>query len=167
MTPKNKSYSGRLLRLVASPVVLIRASSILVVLLMAGHLSAYPWTANHGIQETQLVDSMKSVDFEFLGARSTYWNLYFGWGILISIQLLTLSLILWLLSDLAQLAPRRLGVITGIISACCLLGAYLSYRYFYIPPFLFYLAIWIMLLTASVRLLRPSTVIAEERARNS
>jgi hypothetical protein len=165
--PDDKSYSGRLLRFVASPVVLIRASSILVVLLMAGHLSAYPWTAGHGIQETQLVDSMKSVDFEFLGARSTYWNLYFGWGILISIQLLTLSLILWLLSDLVRLAPRRLGFITGIISACCLVGAYLSYRYFYIPPFLFYLAIWIMLLTVSVRLLRPSTALTEERARNS
>lgn len=159
--------SGRLLRFVASPVALIRASSILVVLLMVGHLSAYPWTASHAIQETQLVDSMKSVDFEFLGARSTYWNLYFGWGILVSVQLLTLSLILWLVSDLVRLAPRRLGVITGIISACCLVGAYLSYRYFYIPPFLFYLAIWIMLMTVSMRLLRQPRVRTQERVRDS
>ena len=163
---EDKSYSGRLSRFVASPAVLIRASSILVVLLMAGHLSAYPWAANHGLRETLLIDSMKSVDFDFLGARSTYWNLYFGWGILVGILLLTLSITLWLLSDLVRLAPRRLGVITGIISASCLVGAYLSYRYFYVPPFLFYLAIWIMLLTASTRLLRRPTVLTQERARD-
>lgn len=157
---EDNSYSGRLLRSLTSPVVLIRASSLLVVLLMAGHLSAYPWATNHGLQETQLVDSMKSVDFEFLGARSTYWNLYFGWGILVGIQLLTLSIILWLLSDLGRLAPRRVGVITGIISVSCLVGACLSYRYFYVPPFLFYFAIWIMLLTASMRLLRPPIHVA-------
>lgn len=155
-----------ILRSLTSPVVLIRASSILVVLLMAGHLSAYPWAANHGLRETLLIDSMKSVDFDFLGARSTYWNLYFGWGILVGILLLTLSITLWLLSDLVRLAPRRLGVITGIISASCLVGAYLSYRYFYVPPFLFYLAIWIMLLTASTRLLRRPTVLTQERARD-
>ena len=56
-----------ILQFLTSSVVLIRASSILVVLLMAGHLSAYPWAANHGPQETQLIDSMKSVGFEFLG----------------------------------------------------------------------------------------------------
>jgi hypothetical protein len=155
-----------ILRFLTSPVLLIRASSILVVLLMAGHLSAYPWAANHGLRETQLIDSMKSVDFDFLGARSTYWNLYFGWGIVIGILLLTLSITLWLISDLVRLAPRRLGVITGIISASCLVGAYLSYRYFYVPPFLFYLAIWIMLLTASMRLLRPPIVHTQERARD-
>ena len=162
MTQDN-SYNGRLLRFLTSPVVLIRSSSILVVLLMAGHLSAYPWATNHGLQETQLVDSMKSLEFKFLGARSTYWNLYFGWGILVGIQLLTLSIILWLLSDLVRLAPRRVGVITGMISVSCLVGAYLSYRYFYVPPFLFYLAIWIMLLTGSMRLLRPPTLFSQGR----
>ena len=73
---------------------------------------------------------MKSVEFEFLGERSTYWSLYFGWGLLICVLLLTLAIILWLLADLARLAPRRLGVITGIISASCLVGAYLSFRFF-------------------------------------
>ena len=155
------------MRFLTSPVVLIRASSILVVLLMAGHLSAYPWAANHGPQEIQLIDSMKSVGFEFLGERSTYWNLYFGWGIVVAVLLLTLSSTLWLLSDLVRLAPRRVGVITGIISANCLVGAYLSYRYFYVPPFLFYLAIWIVLLTVSMRLLRPPTGLTQETAGDS
>src|SRR5215831_6327706 len=126
----SENNNKRLLGFVVSPVVLIRLSSILLVVLMAGHLSAYPFTSTHGLQEPQLVDSMKSVEFEFLGERSTYWSLYFGWGLLICVLLLTLAIILWLLADLARLAPRRLGVITGIISASCLVGAYLSFRFF-------------------------------------
>src|SRR5258708_5433582 len=138
----------------SSPVALIRLSSILFVGLMIGHLSAYPWASNHGLQESQLVDLMKSVDFVFAGERSTYWNLYFGWGVLVAVLLLTVAIILWLLSDLAHLAPRRLGVITGIISAICLVGAYLSFRFFFMPPFLLYLGICVILLTAAVQLLR-------------
>ena len=101
---ENKPNSKRLLGFLVSPVVLIRLSSILVVLLMVGHASAYPWTSIHGLQETRLVDLMKSVEIEFMGERSTYRSLYFGWGLLISVLLLTLEIILWLLSDLARLA---------------------------------------------------------------
>jgi hypothetical protein len=151
---ETKPNNKRLLGFLVSPVILIRLSSILVVLLMIGHTSAYPWTSTHGFEDTRLVDLMRSVDFEFLGERSTYWRLYFGWGLLISVLLLTLAVILWLLSDLARLAPRRLGVITGIISASCLAGAYLSFRFFYLPPFLFFSAICVILLTAAVQLLR-------------
>jgi hypothetical protein len=158
---ENKSNNKRLLGFLVSPVVLIRLSSIAIVLLMVGHTSAYPWTSTDGLQETQLVDLMKSVEFEFLGERSTYWSLYFGWGLLISVLLLTLAIILWLLSDLARLAPRRLGVITGIISASCLVGAYLSFRFFYIPPFLFFSAICVILLTAAVQLLRQQTMFTD------
>jgi hypothetical protein len=64
---EKKSNSKQLPGFRISPVVLIRLSSILVVLLMIGHTSAYPWASTHGLQEIQLVGSMKSVEFEFLG----------------------------------------------------------------------------------------------------
>ena len=124
---------------------------------MVGHTSAYPWTSTHGLQETRLVDLMKSVEFEFLGERSTYWNLYFGWGLWMAVSLLTLAIILWLLSDIAHLAPRIVGLISGIISGVSLVGAYLSLRFFYIPPFIFYAVICVILLTAAVQLLRQQT----------
>jgi hypothetical protein len=127
---------------------------------MAGHMSAYPWSTR-GLQETQLVDSMKSLNFEFMGERSSYWSLYFGWGLWMGVSLLTLAIILWLLSDLARLAPRGVGVIAGVISASCLIGAYLSFRFFYIPPFLFFSAICAILLTAAVRLLRQQTMLID------
>lgn len=137
-----------------SPVVLIRLSSILFVGLMIGHMAAYPWTSNHLPQETKLIGLMKDIPFEFVGERSTYWNLYFGWGLLVGVLLLTLAMILWLLSGLARIGPRSVGAISGIVSATSLVGAYLSLRFFYIPPFVFFSVICVILTAAAAQLLR-------------
>jgi len=151
---ENKSNNKQLAGSLVSPVVLIRVSSILFFFLMIGHMSAYPWAAAHNAKEAQLVDSMKSVQFVFFGEGSTYWGLYFGWGLLVAVLLLTLAIILWVLSDLAVLAPRRLGVITGILSVSCVIGAYLSFEFFYVPPVLFFSATCVTLLTATIQLLK-------------
>jgi hypothetical protein len=154
---ESNSNNKRLLGFLGSPVILIRLGAILFVGLMIGHTSAYPWTSTHTLQETQLADSMKSVEFVFIGEHSTYWNLYFGWGVWMAVSLLTFATVLWLLSDLAHLAPRNVAVFLGIISASCVVGAYLSLRFFYIPPFIFYSIICVILLTAAVRLLGQQT----------
>lgn len=161
MKLNNISGNPRLRDVLVSPVGLIRLSAILVVLLMVGHTSAYPWASAHALHEAQLVELMKSVNFEFAGERSTYWSLYYGWGLLISVLLLTIGIVLWLMADLARLAPRRVGAIAGILSASSLVGAYLSWRFFYIPPFVFYLVICAVLLTATVQLRRPVSTLTD------
>jgi len=151
ITGKRPGFSTSLF---TSPVALIRASSILFVLLTIGHTSAYPWTSNQVLQEKQLVGSMKSVELEFFGERSSYWHLYFGWGLFVAVLLLTLAIILWFLSDFVRFAPRPLGVITAVISATCLVGAYFSFRFFYTPPFIMLSVMCAILLTATVQLRR-------------
>src|SRR5215467_14322337 len=99
-----------------SPATLIRVGSILIVGLMIGHMSAYPWTSIKAPQETQLTRLMKSVPFEFMGQHSTYWNLYFGWGVLVAVLLLALASILWILPDLATLRPRSAGAISATLT---------------------------------------------------
>jgi hypothetical protein len=159
------NFNGkRLMGILVSPVGLIRLSSILTILDMVGHTSAFPWTSTHGLQEIQLVDSMKAVKLEFWGNYQSYWNLYFGWGVFIAVLLLTLSIVLWLLSDLARLAPRRLGVTIGAITAFNFVGAYIAFHFFFLPPFLLFLAIGAILLTATVRLLRQPPIYSDARA---
>jgi len=99
-----------------SPTILIRVGSILMVGLMIGHMSAYPWTSMKALQETQLTTFMKSVPFEFMGERSTYWNLYFGWGVLVAVLVLAFASILWILPDFATFRPRSAGAISAIVS---------------------------------------------------
>jgi hypothetical protein len=97
---------------------------------------------------------MKYIPFEFVGERSRYWNLYFGWGLLVGVLLLAVAIILWLLSDLAHIGLRSVGIISGVVSATSLVGAYLSFRLFYIPPFLFFSAICVILTVAAMQLLK-------------
>lgn len=137
-----------------SPATLIRVGSILIVGLMIGHMSAYPWTSIKAPQETQLTRLMKSVPFEFMGQRSTYWNLYFGWGVLVAVLLLALASILWILPDFAMLRPRSAGAISAIVAIASLFGAYLSFRFFYIPPFVLFSVICATLTGATTQLLR-------------
>jgi hypothetical protein len=137
-----------------SPASLIRVGSILIVGLMIGHVSAYPWTSIKAPQETQLTMLMKSVPFEFMGQRSTYWNLYFGWGLLVAVLLLALASILWILPDFATLRPRSAGAISAIVAIASLSGAYLSFRFFYIPPFVLFSVICATLTGATTQLLR-------------
>jgi hypothetical protein len=126
-----------------SPTILIRVGSIQMVGLMIGHMSAYPWTT-----------LMKSVPFEFMGERSTYWNLYFGWGVLVAVLLLALASILWILPDFAMFRPRSAGAISAIVSSASLVGAYRSFRFFYIPPFILFSIICATMTGATTQLLR-------------
>jgi hypothetical protein len=151
---EKKTNNKRLPDFLLSPVVLIRFSSILFIILTIGHTSGYPWTTDQDLREKHLVASMKSVDLVFVGEHSSYWSLYFGWGLYVAVLLFTLTIILWFLSNLARLAPRPVGVMVQIISASCLAGAYLSFRFFYIPPFLLLSASFLILQIAAARLMR-------------
>jgi hypothetical protein len=152
MLSEKKPINKRPLDFLLSPLVLIRLSSILFVILTTGHTLAYPWTTDQDVREKQLVASMKSVDLVFVGERSSYWNLYFGWGIYVAVLLLTLTIVLWFLSNVARLAPRGVSIMIRIISISCLAGAYISFRFFYIPPFILLLVIFVILQMAAVRL---------------
>ena len=157
MMYEKNSINKRPLGLLSSPVVLIRLSSILFLGLMIGHMSAYPWTSTRTLPETQLVGLMKTVAFEFMGEPSTYWHLYFGWGLLVGVLLLALAVTLWLLSDIAHVAPRSVGFISGIASGTSLVGAYLAFRFFYIPPFLLFSVLCAILMVAAVQLVRSQS----------
>lgn len=155
-TSENQSNNKRPPHFFASPFVLFRVCSLLFVFLLAGHWSSYPWSSASNLQESHLTGSMKSIDFVFMGEHQTYWGLYFGWGLLVGVLLFAMVVLLWILSDLTRLAPRRLGVIAGIISAISMAGAYISFRFFYVPPFVCYSAICVIMLTATVQLLRQT-----------
>jgi hypothetical protein len=165
--PKTAPNTSRRSFTLGSPTALIRLSSLLFVFLALGHMSAYPWASTHAAQATKLIAAMKIIDFEFMGEHSTYWNLYYGWGLLVGLLLITLAAILWLLSDLVLLAPKRLGIITGLFSAVSAVGAYLSFRYFYVPPLVSFVAICLILLSVAVRLLRDPIRLAADEAANS
>lgn len=170
MTLKNRTNNKKLRGFLGSPVVLMRISSILFFLTMFGHAAAYPWTSTtQDLRETKLVESMMETPYFFysntpyavFGERTTYWGLYLGWGILIPVLLLALAVILWILSGLAHLGPRSIGIICAVLSAASLAAASISFRFFFTPPILTYSTICILLMTVALQLLRQQTVFAD------
>ena len=158
---ENKSNNKRPLGFLASPVVLIRISSILFFLTTLGHSAGYPWTSTtQDPREAKLVESMmdtpyvffSNTPYVFFGERTTYWGLYFGWGLLVPVLLLALAVVLWILSGLAHLGPRSVGTMCAVLSAASLVGASISVRFFFTPPFLTYSMTCILLMTAAVQL---------------
>lgn len=146
-----------------SPVVLMRVSSILLFLTMFGHAAAYPWTSTtRDPRETMLVESMKDTPYVFFsqtpyrlfGERTSYWGLYFGWGLLVPVLLLALAVVVWILADLSHVSSRKVGAIAGVLSLASLVGACISFRFFFTPPVLTYSVICILLMTAAVQLRR-------------
>jgi hypothetical protein len=170
MALTNQSNNKRLPGFLGSPVVLMRISSILFFLTMLGHAAAYPWTSTSQDQrETKLIESMidtpyvffSNTPYVFFGERTTYWGLYFGWGLLVPVLLLALAVMLWILSGLAHLGPRSIGTICAVLSTASLVAASISVRFFFTPPFLTYSMICILLMTAAVQLLRQQTMFAD------
>ena len=95
-----------------------------------------------------------NLPFVFLGEASTYWNLYFGWGILVALCLLTFAAILWFVSDLARVSSHGVGAICWVMSAASFVSAGISFRYFYLPPTVTYLACGVFLARAALQLRR-------------
>lgn len=150
---RNNASLAAFAQLRISPVVLVRVCSILFVGLMIGHMSAHPWASSVVPREAQLVGLMKTTDFVFAGEHQTYWGLYYGWGVLVGVLLAMTAIILWLVSDLAHLVPRRVALITGAVSLVSLIGCCISFRFFYIPPAAFFAVVCIVSLAATVQLL--------------
>jgi len=140
-----------------SPQLLIRTASILLVALTLGHMSAYPWSSARVAEQVRLSGTMRSVPFGFMGQTTTYWNLYFGWGMLVGILLLALAIVVWLLAELIPHAPRIVAKLCAVIAGTSLIGAYLSWRFFFLPPCLLFLAIAISLSIATLILTRRSS----------
>jgi len=151
--PENRTSPRRWPLLPLSPVILIRTCSVLFAGLMLGHMSGYPWRSPNVAQQIELMAAMKSVSFVFAGEPQTYWHLYTGWGILVAALLLSISIILWLISDLSTLAPRRIGLVAGTTSILSIVGSWISLYFFYIPPAIFFSVQSIVLLVATIQLL--------------
>ena len=63
--------------------IFLRIASIVALLQYSAHavlfLSASP---KHGAEEIALIETMKSHTWNFAGSIHSYWNFYFGYGLL-------------------------------------------------------------------------------------
>lgn len=128
--------------------LLLRIAAILAFVFAFLHTLGMPWTPTELPAAVALVDSMKSLHFEVLGANRSYWDFYQGFGISITIYLLLQGCTLWFLAGVAKTRAVDVRGIVGVFLAGQLVLGFLTWKYFFLAPTVFVTLIALCLLGA-------------------
>ena len=120
----------------------LRLTAVVALLQGLGHaalfISAKP---RHGAAEAAVIGAMRSQSFDFGGfAPHSYWDLYYGYGLLAVVFALFIAAALWLTSGLAE-QPQQVRRFTGCIGVAVVIHAAIIARYFFKLPLEFDLAV--------------------------
>lgn len=98
-----------------------------------------------------MVEAMKSHSFVFQGFTRSYWDFYLGYGLFAAINSLIEAGLFWQLALLvAKGAASQVGVIIGLFILANLCYLILSWKYFFITPMIFDIAIIVSLVVALI-----------------
>jgi hypothetical protein len=112
----------------------LRAAAILTLLYCAGHTSGVPWTPYSDPEAVTVLDAMKHHAFEAQGFKGTYWDIYFGFGLVISLFLLVQAAVLWQTASLAKADAARVRPIVVLFLVGFIINGVLAWKYFFIVP---------------------------------
>jgi hypothetical protein len=112
----------------------LRGAAVLTLLYCAGHTSGMPWTPYTDLEAASVLDAMKSHSFEAEGFKGTYWDLYFGFGLTISVYLLVQAVVLWQVASVAKTDAMRVRPIVVSFLIAFIINAGLSWKYFFVVP---------------------------------
>ena len=115
------------------PFHFLRIAAVFTLLYCAGHTSGMPWTPYTDPKATSVLEAMKSQSFEAEGFKGTYWDLYFGYGLMAVVFALFIAAALWLTSGLAG-QPRQVLRFGACIGVAVVVHAAIVARYFFRLP---------------------------------
>lgn len=117
------------------PTKILRLASLLALLQYSAHtllfLSAKP---THGVAETAVIDTMKGQRFGFSGFSRSYWDFYFGYGLLAILWGLVEIVLLWQLATLAANDVSRVRPTIALLVLANVAHAILAWNYFFPAP---------------------------------
>ena len=135
------------------PIVLLRIAAVLAGIQGFAHgalfVSAKP---RYGAAEVAVIEAMKTNRF-FAGATRSYWDMYFGYGLIAAGVCLVEGVLLWQLGQVAAANPALPRPIIGLIIAANIGHVLLVARYFmFVVPMIFDVLIAALLIWTYVAL---------------
>src|SRR5579863_1950590 len=126
--------------------VFYRIAAVLLLLLDAGHTSGFPWSdPQWGVD----LGAMRSTHFYIMGFSRTYWDFYVGFGLTISVILLLAVVLAWQLGSLPPESLARMRGTAWTFALCFAAITVLDWKYFFIIPIVFSIAITLCLTAAA------------------
>lgn len=123
------------------PAPFLRAASVLTILHALGHTLGGVFGATPPGPQQTAVAAMKSNAFVVMGSTRTYWDFFFGYGLFISISFLAEAILFWQLASLSKADAARIRPLVALFCLVFLGYSILSWKYFFVVPFLLELAI--------------------------
>jgi hypothetical protein len=88
----------------------------------------------NGAEEVAVIDAMKAHAFNVMGSMRTYWDFFFGYGLIASITLLVQAVLFWQLATLAKTHAELTRPIVILFFFNFAATAIVAWRYFFIAP---------------------------------
>lgn len=96
-----------------------------------------------------LLSSMRSIHFEVQGFSRTYWDLFVGAGLFVSVFLLFAAVLAWQLGGLSAETLARMRPTAWALALCFVALTILSFKYLFLAPIVFSLLITVCLVVAA------------------
>src|SRR5260370_35642738 len=113
-----------------------RIAAVLLLLFDIGHTLGFRQSdPNWGVDT--LLASMRSIHFDVQGFSRTYWDLFVGAGLFVSVFLLFAAVLAWQLGGFSAEAFGLMRPTAWAVALCFFAGTILSLVSFFIVPMLF------------------------------
>jgi hypothetical protein len=112
----------------------LRIAAVVTLLYFAGHTAGMPWTPYTDPEALAIIEAMKNHSFEAEGLKGTYWDFYFGFGIIISLFMFVQAAVLWQVASLAKTDAIRIRPIVVSFLVAFFINAALAWKYFFAVP---------------------------------
>ena len=125
--------------------ILYRIAAVLILLFDAGHTAGYPWSdPKWGVD----LRAIQSSHFDVLGASRTYWDFYVGFGLFVTAFLLLAAVLAWQLGGFPARDVTLMRGTAWTLALCFVAITVLAWRYFFVIPLTFSIAITVCLIAA-------------------
>jgi hypothetical protein len=123
-----------------------RIAAVLLLLFEAGHTSGFPWSDPKWAVD---LGSMRSTHFYIMGFSRTYWDFYVGFGLFVSVFFLLAIVLAWQLGGLPPESLARMRSMAWTFALCFAAITVLAWKYFFIIPIVFSIAVTLCLTAAA------------------
>lgn len=124
------------------PVTILRVAAAIALLQFIGHATLFlTYVPKHGAEEIAVVQAMRDHIFNFSGMQRSYWDMYFGYGLMAAINCLFEAVLFWQLAAIAKTSARLVQPVVALFLVANLVYAALVWIYFFPLPGYFDLAI--------------------------
>ena len=141
--------------------VFYRIAAALLLLFAAGHTFGFSQPPDPTWGVDALVSSMRSIHFDVQGFNRTYWDFFLGAGYSIGVLYLFAAILAW---QLGSLPPATLALMRGATWAfaiCFAAITVISWRYLFIIPLAFSIAVTLCLVVAAWLTAKQSAKLAK------